>query len=64
MTLIEEYTKARDNVTYYALKYRYCMGDGRHIIVSSEQRLYWLEQANKWERITKLIRLQIINQNG
>lgn len=60
MTLFEQWQYARDKFLYYSIRYIYDSGDEFRRIVSSEEKKYCFEMANKWNSIIKDIRLKII----
>lgn len=64
MTLFEQWQYARDNFQHYSIRYIYDTGDGFRRTVSSEEKQYCLDMANKWDRTMKELRLKIIAQSN
>ena len=64
MTLFEQWQYARDNFQHYSIRYIYDTGDGFRRTVSSEEKQYCFDMANKWDGIIKELRLKIIAQSN
>jgi hypothetical protein len=64
MTLFEQWQYARDNFQHYSIRCIYDTGDGFRRTVSSEEKLYCLNMANKWDAIIKELRLKIISKSN
>jgi len=64
MTLYEQWQYARDNFQHYAIRYKYDTGDGFRRTVTSEEKQYCFDMANKWDSIIKEVRLKIIEQSN
>jgi hypothetical protein len=64
MTLFEQWQYARDNFQHYSIRYIYDTGDGYRRTVSSKEKQYCFDMANKWDGIIKELRLKIIAQSN
>lgn len=62
MTVFEQYERARCYFQHYTIRYIYDTGDGFRRTVSSEEKQYCADMANRWENIIKELRLKIINK--
>jgi hypothetical protein len=61
LTLFEQWEEARNNFQHYAIRVIYDNGDGFRRTVSSEERKYCIDMANRWEIIIEKLEDKIQN---